>query len=90
MVGSPRYRDQSTPLILWICAAVCAHYLFAQGGGEVAKTHEDHSYLAQLGAEARERTRQEEQTFEVYPNETPLARRPRWRDDGTPAASAGV
>jgi TonB family protein len=73
VVGSPRYRDHSTPLILWICAAVCAHYLFAQGGGEVAQKHEDHSFLAELGAEARERTRQEEQTFEVYPNEAPLS-----------------
>ena len=50
-----RESNASTPLILWICAAVCAHYMFAEGGGEVAKTYEDHSFIEQMGLAARDR-----------------------------------
>jgi TonB family protein len=58
-------RDVNTPLVLWICAAICAHYLFAEGGDTVAQVHEDRMAIAGLGAKVRERVRFTEQTFEV-------------------------
>ncbi|MFO0677873.1 MAG: TonB C-terminal domain-containing protein [Polyangiaceae bacterium] len=62
-------RDASTPLILWVCAAVCAHYMFAQGGGEVARIHDDGTAIAKLARGVRERVRASEQTFEVVATE---------------------
>ena len=58
-------RETSTPLILWICAAVCAHFMFAEGGGVVAEVHDDHSFLKHMGSQIREKVRDSEQTFEV-------------------------
>lgn len=58
-------RAPETPLILWICAAACAHFAFAEGGSHVATAHEDRSYLFQLGARARSAVHGEEQTFEI-------------------------
>src|SRR5258708_18765326 len=58
-------RDANTPLILWICAAVCAHYMFAEGGGVVAQYHDDRTAIANLGAHVRERVRSTELGFEV-------------------------
>jgi TonB family protein len=58
-------REHSTPLILWICAAVCAHIIFGEGGEQVAVTHEDHSFLKHMATQIRERVRDSEQTFEV-------------------------
>ncbi len=58
-------RNPNTPLILWICAAVCAHYFFAEGGGVVAQIHEDSNFIALLGRSVRERVKSSEQTFEV-------------------------
>jgi TonB family protein len=58
-------RDANTPLILWICAAVCAHIVFAEGGGVVARIHDDKSYLARMAAVVRDRVRHDEQTFEL-------------------------
>jgi hypothetical protein len=46
-------RSPETPIILWICAAVCAHFMFAEGGERVAENYEDSSYLLQMGARAR-------------------------------------
>ena len=58
-------RDANTPLILWICAAICAHFMFAEGGGVVASIHDDKSYLARMAAVVRDRVRAEQQVFEV-------------------------
>ncbi len=58
-------RDANTPLVLWICAAICAHYMFAEGGDTVARYHEDKLAIANLGEHVRERVRFTEQTFEV-------------------------
>jgi TonB family protein len=58
-------RDANTPLVLWICAAICAHYMFAEGGETVAEYHEDKLAIATLGEHVRERVRFSEQTFEV-------------------------
>src|SRR5438105_2078346 len=58
-------KDPNTPLILWICAAVCAHYMFAEGGGVIARMHEDRQFLEMMGRDIRERVRTTEQTFEV-------------------------
>ncbi len=55
----------STPLVLWICAAVCAHFMFAEGGGVVAEVHDDHSFLKHMGSQIRDQVRNSEQTFEV-------------------------
>ena len=58
-------RAPETPIILWVCAAVCAHYMFAQGGGEVAKAHDDKSFIFQMGTHARGLVKSSEQSFEV-------------------------
>jgi TonB family protein len=58
-------RETSTPLILWICAAVCAHFMFAEGGGVVAEVHDDHSFLKHMASQIRDKVRDSEQTFEV-------------------------
>src|SRR5580692_7461768 len=58
-------RDVNTPLVLWVCAAVCAHFLLGEGGDTVAQFHEDRLAIASLGERVRERIRFNEQTFEV-------------------------
>ncbi len=58
-------RDASTPLILWICAAFCAHLMFGEGGEVVAEYHNDRLALARFGEEVRERVRFSERTFEL-------------------------
>ena len=62
-------RAPETPLILWICAAVCAHFIFAEGGDQVATYHEDRSYLFQLGTRARSAAHGKDQTIEILTNE---------------------
>ena len=66
-------RETNTPLILWICAAVCTHYAFAEGGGVVAQIHEDRSFMAVLGRNARDRVRASEQVFDLALNDAPSA-----------------
>ncbi|MGO9711593.1 MAG: energy transducer TonB [Polyangiaceae bacterium] len=58
-------RDATTPLILWICAAICVHFLFGGGAEEVATIHDDHVYLHRMATAVRDRVRQEEQVFDV-------------------------
>ncbi|HVJ89635.1 MAG TPA: hypothetical protein VM580_07505, partial [Labilithrix sp.] len=69
-------RAPETPLILWICAAVCAHYVFAEGGNEVATYHEDRSFLFQLGTRARSAAHGKDQTFDIVTNEEGLPAEP--------------
>ncbi|HTQ44595.1 MAG TPA: hypothetical protein VMI75_17665, partial [Polyangiaceae bacterium] len=67
-----RPRDVTIPLGLWICAAVCAHFLFGTGGLVVAQMHDDRSELWKLSRQASILAKQEGQTFEVSlgaPNE---------------------
>jgi TonB family protein len=58
-------REVKTPVLLWICAAVCAHYVFGQGGMLVGEIHDGKSAMWVLMASARERTAAQERTFEV-------------------------
>jgi TonB family protein len=58
-------RDANTPLVLWICAAVCAHFMLGEGGDTVAQFHDDRLAIATMGEKVRERIRYETQTFEV-------------------------
>jgi TonB family protein len=60
-----RPRDVTIPLALWMCAAVCAHFLFGTGGLVVAKMHDDQSELWMLSREASSLAQRSEQTFEV-------------------------
>lgn len=62
-------RSPETPLILWICAAVCAHFIFAEGGDQVATFHEDRSFIHQLGARARSATQGRDQTVDILTSE---------------------
>lgn len=62
-------RAPETPLILWICAAVCAHFIFAEGGDQVATYHEDRSYIFQMGTRARSAAHGKDQTFEIVTSE---------------------
>jgi TonB family protein len=64
-------RDVNTPLVLWICAAVCAHFLMGEGGDTVAQFHDDRLAIASLGEKVRERIRDREQTFEVSSIDAP-------------------
>ena len=58
-------RDLSTPLVLWICAALCAHFLLGEGGEQIALFHDDAVAIARLEQQVRDRVRSKEQTFEV-------------------------
>src|SRR5271165_1319907 len=60
-----RSRDVTIPLALWICAAICAHFLFGSGGLVVAKVHDDRAELWKLSHEASSLAQRSEQTFEV-------------------------
>lgn len=62
-------RNPETPIILWICAAVCAHFLFAEGGEKVAESYEDSSYLLQMGARARGAAASRDLTVELVTND---------------------
>jgi TonB family protein len=69
-----RSRDVTIPLVLWICAAICAHFLFGTGGLVVAQMHDDRSSLWTLSREAANLAKQSDQTFEVTigePSEDP-------------------
>ena len=70
-------RSPETPLILWVCAAVCAHFLFAEGGGEVARIHDDRKFMATLASEVRGATHGVEQSIEIMTS-----------DDGKPDEKA--
>jgi TonB family protein len=41
----PSNAGVQTPLILWICAAICAHFVMVGGGDQIAQVHEDHKAL---------------------------------------------
>jgi TonB family protein len=74
-----RTREVTIPLGLWICAAICAHFLFGSGGLVVAKVHDDRAELWKLSREASGLARQGEQTFEVSlgdPTSEPSAEAP--------------
>src|SRR6478736_1473053 len=63
-------RSPEIPLILWICAAVCTHFVFAEGGDQVATYHEDRSYLFQLGTRARYAVHGRDQTIDIITSES--------------------
>jgi len=58
-------REVNTPLVLWICAAICAHFVLGEGGDQIALFHDDEVALASLGARVRGMVRDKEQTFEI-------------------------
>jgi TonB family protein len=60
-----RSRDVTIPLGLWICAAICAHFLFGTGGAVVAQIHDDRSELWKLSREASDLARHGGSTIEV-------------------------
>src|ERR1700722_17662222 len=60
-----RSRDVTIPLVMWICAAVCAHFLFGTGGLVVAQMHEDKSTLWKLARQAGVLAQQDGQTFDL-------------------------
>jgi TonB family protein len=60
-----RSRDVTIPLGLWICAAVCAHFLFGTGGAVVAQIHDDRSELWKLSHEATDLGRHGGSTIEI-------------------------
>src|SRR3954470_18965636 len=64
-----RTSSPQTPLVLWICAAVCVHFFMGGGTEEVSKQlrkySDDRQYLSMLGSKTRERVRQTEQSFDI-------------------------
>jgi TonB family protein len=66
MIQTVRPRGEvNTPLVLWICAAICAHFILGEGGDQIALFHDDGVALASLGARVRGMIRDKEQTFEI-------------------------
>lgn len=72
-----RSRDLTIPLGLWICAAVCAHFLFGTGGLVVGTMHEDSAELWKLAREASQLAAQGEISFDVSLAETNDTAQPR-------------
>ena len=72
-----RSRDVTIPLVLWICAAICAHFLFGTGGLVVGKIHDDRSELWKLSRAASNLAQQDDQIFEISLGEP--------SDESTPA-----
>ena len=60
-----RSRDVTIPLGLWICAAVCAHFLFGTGGLVVGTMHDDSTELWKLAHDASQLAAQGEVSFDV-------------------------
>ncbi len=60
-----RSRDVTIPLALWLCAAICAHFVFGTGGLVVAQIHDDRSELRELSRAASNLATQNDQMFEV-------------------------
>ncbi|MDP9034143.1 MAG: energy transducer TonB [Myxococcota bacterium] len=60
-----RSRDVTIPLALWLCAAVCAHFVFGTGGVVIAQIHDDQSELRKLSHAASSLANRDDQTFEV-------------------------
>jgi TonB family protein len=60
-----RARYVSIPLVVWLVAAVCAHFFLGTGGFVVAEAHDDRSALWQLSRMASVLAQRGEQTFEV-------------------------
>ncbi|MDB4936046.1 MAG: TolA protein [Labilithrix sp.] len=62
-------RSPEIPIVLWVCAAVCAHFLMGGGTEEVSKQlrkySDDRQYLSMLGSKTRERVRASEQTLDI-------------------------
>lgn len=58
-------RNIETPLILWICAAVCAHFMFAEGGDQVATRYEDRSFLYEMATKARSIVHGPDQSIDI-------------------------
>ena len=58
-----------TPIILWICAALVAHFVFGGGTEEVSKrignVRADQRFLIALASKAREKAKGTDQTLEV-------------------------
>jgi TonB family protein len=69
-------RELNTPLILWICAAICAHFVLGEGGDQIALFHDDEVAIASLGARIRAKVLDREQTFEVSSIEEPQPDKP--------------
>ncbi len=80
-------RNPETPIILWICAAVCAHFMFAEGGQKVAESYEDSSYLLGMGARARGAAASKDQSVEIMTSEEgkPEEEAPRVEEPPKPA-----
>jgi TonB family protein len=63
-------RAVTIPLALWVCAAICAHFLLGTGGVVVAKVHDDKSEMWKLARQAGGLAKQQEQTFELAMSES--------------------
>src|SRR5690242_16066370 len=59
-----RSRDVTIPLALWMCAAVCVHFLFGTGGLVVARMQDDRSELGKLSRQASNLAQRDERSFE--------------------------
>jgi TonB family protein len=80
-------RDVSIPIALWMCAAVCFHFLGGAGGLVVADVHDDRSELWKLSREASSLAQRDERTFEVAlsePGEEPTEPVPPPPEPATP------
>jgi hypothetical protein len=58
-------KGPETPLFLWICAAICAHFVFAESGEQVAIIHDDRKFLVQMADDVRGKIAPPVQTIEI-------------------------
>ena len=88
-----RSRDVTIPLALWICAAICAHFMFGTGGLVVAQMYDDRSLLWKLSRQAAGLAKRSDQTFEVTlgePSEEPKDEPPAPKAENQPTPTAEV
>ena len=82
------HRTPETPIILWVCAAVCAHFMFAEGGEQVAVLHDDSKFLATMGSEVRGKIRGDDKVIEITSTDEGKAADPEEPEAPKPVATA--
>lgn len=62
-------RGPEIPIVLWVCAAICAHFMLGGGTEEASKQlrklSDDRHYISALGSKTRQKVLASEQTFDV-------------------------
>ena len=60
-----RRRDQTTPIVLWLGAALWLHVLAGRGGDEIADVHDGATSIRDMARRVRREVRDREQTLDL-------------------------